>query len=328
MMHPYLRPYTKVHYDVTLKLWQGAGAADFSFQDITYTAGVVDATFTATSSVGADMGLPLPDGHLFGDLYMKFAGFPESALDGSQWQVVAATDIKAEIGGFKMGVGGNLSFSIPCTKSAMLKDAYIRIEAADMLLLGFDKVNAVCHCGEPEEGILARHLLLDIKASSKKAISLKTFQVRDVHIDVQIYEDLEKKHEVLGGTSTVSAIQTSDLERLPEYMDVDALVIGTVDMSLPDGFAVPSLLQMSASLVAGVRAEFRVVHGVGIAKLDVDVTALLKIHAEGPWGYADLVGEYNMTKSTDHSVFLIGKLVWFFVGGMYIYGGWRVRGIS
>ena len=48
-----------------------------------------------------------------------------------------------------------------------------------------------------------------------------------------------------------SYIEPSDIDRLPEWMEVEALVIGTVDMKMD--LAVPVLLSASASLVAGVK---------------------------------------------------------------------------
>ena len=47
-----------------------------------------------------------------------------------------------------------------------------------MKLVGFDTVNAAAYCQAPKEGIEAKHLLLDIKASSKQAMKLRNFEVR------------------------------------------------------------------------------------------------------------------------------------------------------
>ena len=55
-----------------------------------------------------------------------------------------------------------------------------------------------------------------------------------------------------------------------------------------------------------VEADIKVVHNAGIVKLDLEVTALLKIKAQGVWGYFDVMGEYNLTEG-EHSVYLVGE---------------------
>ena len=60
---------------------------------------------------------------------MTFGGTADSALDTSVWNFEVESHIKAELlGGFKFDAGGNLSFSVPCARRAVLRDAYINIE--------------------------------------------------------------------------------------------------------------------------------------------------------------------------------------------------------